>query len=113
MRISDWSSDVCASDLRAEAARLRLPGEGGVVRISRVRNLAGAPAIVEAIAAPLAIFPDLGRAGDLPNTLYALYESRYGVTVARAEERLRAVAADAEAAQIGKASCRERVVKYV
>src|SRR3546814_2434973 len=49
---------------RAEAARLRLPGEGGVVRISRVRNLAGAPAIVEAIAAPPAIFPDPGREGD-------------------------------------------------
>lgn len=85
---------------RAEAVRLDLGSGAKVVRIDRVRDLVGTPAILESIAAPLAVFPDLGRNGALPNTLYALYESRYGVTVARAEEKLRAVAADAADARV-------------
>ena len=42
----------------------------------------------------------IGRDGDLPNTLYELYERRYEVTVARAEERLRATSADADTASL-------------
>jgi GntR family transcriptional regulator len=44
----------------------------------------------------------LGDTVAIPNTLYRLYETRYGITVARAEERLRAVAATQEqAAHLG------------
>ena len=41
------------------------------------------------------LFGDLGKrqAGRLPNTLYEHYETRYGITIHRAEERLRAVSA--------------------
>src|SRR3546814_2678555 len=40
MRISDWSSDVCSSDLRALADKIRLrladrPGEAGIIRCDR------------------------------------------------------------------------------
>ncbi len=86
---------------REEAGRLALPSGSRVVRILRVRELQGRPSIVERISAPEALFPGLGRPpSDLPNTLYELYERRYGVTIVRAVERLRAVAADAEEARL-------------
>jgi len=77
-----------------EASRLALVRGAEVARIRRVRSLGGAPAIAETLVLPLAMFPEIGRDGDLPNTLYELYERRYGITIARAEERLRAAAAD-------------------
>jgi GntR family transcriptional regulator len=83
---------------RDEAARLEIARGAPVIRIRRTRDLGGVPAIFELIAVPADRFPTLGDGGTLPNTLYALYESKYGVTIVRAEERLRAVEAPAEAA---------------
>src|SRR5690606_23726351 len=81
----------------SEAGRLALAPQAEVIRIARVRSLAGRPAIFERIVVPAALFPGLdGRA--LPNTLYTLYARDYGITVARAEERLSAGAAGAAAA---------------
>ena len=77
-----------------------------VLRIDRRRSIAGRPAIVERIVVPQTLFPDLDDLGPegLPNTLYDLYQSRYGVTVGRATERVRAVAAAPEdAAYLGVA----------
>ncbi|MCA3268594.1 MAG: GntR family transcriptional regulator [Azospirillum sp.] len=83
---------------REEARRLELPALARVVRLSRVRLLDGAAAIVERIALPGARFPGLEKMDrtELPNELYALYQSRWGVSVARAVERLKAVPASAE-----------------
>src|SRR3546814_1116805 len=39
MRISDWSSDVCSSDLRSEAARLCLRIKEGIDRRERPRQM--------------------------------------------------------------------------
>lgn len=83
-----------------EAERLALLRGDTVARIRRVRALGGAPAIVETIIVSEALFPEIGRDGDLPNTLYELYERRYEVTVARAEERLRATLADTDIAAL-------------
>ncbi len=83
-----------------EASRLALPKGDSVARIRRVRILGGVPAIVETIVLSEALFPEIGRDGDLPNTLYELYERRYEVTVARAEERLRATSASAAVADL-------------
>ncbi len=82
-----------------EAERLQLAGKADVTRITRVRTLAGRPAIFERIVLPAALFPGLDRKRDLPNTLYTLFALDYGITVARAEERLSAVTAGAEAAR--------------
>ena len=84
----------------AEAGRLALLRGDPVARIRRVRELGGAPAIVETITVSEALFPDIGCDSDLPNTLYELYERRYEVTVARAEERLRATLADSDSAAL-------------
>ncbi len=82
---------------RAEARRLDLPPRSTVWAMRRLRALRGKPVILERIALPAALFPGLelplGR--DLPDELYVLYQQRFGITVVRAEEKLRAVAADA------------------
>jgi GntR family transcriptional regulator len=63
-----------------------------VVRIERLRSLAGRICILERIALPRALFPTIEKR-DLPNNLYELYRSLFGVTVVRARERLKAVTA--------------------
>jgi len=76
-----------------EAARiLKLRGGSRVVSIERIRSLAGKVCIVETITLPNALFPGAEKF-DLPNNLYELYRSRFGVTIGRAIERLKAVAA--------------------
>ncbi len=84
-----------------EAAAL---GEGRVWRIERLRAHGGRAFALERMAVPAARFPDLGARAPLPNSLYPFYEAAYGVTVARAEDDLAAVAAGpAEAAALGLA----------
>jgi GntR family transcriptional regulator len=81
---------------RDEARRLGLSRHAPIWQIERVRALRGLPVIFERIALPAALFPglDLPLERDLPDEFYMLYQQRFGVTVARAQERLRAVAAD-------------------
>ena len=77
-----------------------------VTRLKRLRLLGARVAIVERIAVPRALFPGLDEdPSALPNELYRHYETVYGVTVARAVERLKAVAATAsEARALGLAA---------
>jgi len=85
---------------RLEAGRLALGRGAPVIRIRRLRLLDGRPVIAETIAVPQRLFPDLADIRDVPNTLYDLYERRYGITIARAVERLAAVAADERSAEL-------------
>ena len=78
---------------REEAKRLSLSQGERVIRIRRVRSLNGAPSIFETIVVPQSLFPNLNGGRELPNTVYELYEGEYGVSIARAEEKLRAVEA--------------------
>ncbi len=88
---------------REEAVALELEARARVLRIERVRYLGDQPAMVETLTLPRALFPGLGEGDEpLPNALYALYQRRYGITVARASEQLRAVTADPrDAEQLG------------
>jgi GntR family transcriptional regulator len=81
-----------------ERKALGLDPEAGVIRISRVRTRAGAPFITEKITLPDALFPGLAEQAQMPNTLYDLFQKAYGVLVTRTDDRLSAVAADAETA---------------
>ena len=101
-----------APELTEEVLRRRRPtareravlGEGAVIEIARVRRVDGRPAARERIALRAALFPGLIERAPLPNTLYAFYQSAYGVAVVRAEEALSPVAADAaDAAALGVA----------
>lgn len=87
---------------KAEAARLGLAAGAPVVAIDRVRSAAGAPLLVERLVLPARLFGALADMApeELPNTLYTLYEERFGVTVYRAAEQLRAVAADDREAEL-------------
>jgi GntR family transcriptional regulator len=81
---------------KVDLDHLRLAPGAHVIEIERVRDLAGEPAMLERIVLPAKLFPGLDQAAaDLPNALYVHYEERYGVTVYRAREGLRAIAAEA------------------
>lgn len=82
------------ADARERRALGMSPG-ADVTRIYRVRELNDEPVITEQITVDAQLFPNLHRLApeEIPNTLYDMYETRYGVTVVRAIERLRAVAA--------------------
>lgn len=84
---------------RDELARLRLAGNAHVVEIRRVRDLGGRPVIFERITVPAKMFPGLAENDALPNELYQLYEESYGVTIHKALEEIRAVAANRDAAR--------------
>lgn len=84
---------VTVESADAEAAEALSLGTGSrVVRIERLRSLGGRNCILERIALPRALFPAIEKR-DLPNNLYELYRSIFGVTVVRAQERLKAITA--------------------
>lgn len=86
---------------KTEAARLKIKTGASIIRLKRLRQLGGHTAIVERIVLPGDLFPGLvERTGEeLPNEVYHYYEEIYGVTVARAVERVKAVAASVEEAR--------------
>ncbi len=83
-----------------EIKHLNLDKGDKVVRIKRVRYLHQQPVIVETISLALKLFGDIGKEGELPNTLYSLYESEYGVKVMKAVERVRAVSLSEDDAEL-------------
>src|SRR3546814_3713511 len=97
MRISDWSSDVCSSDLRVD------PTTGAWQTLYETcdgRRLKGPNDIVFDRTGGF-WFTDMGKAGDDTIDRGALYYARPdGSSILRADE-------------IGRASCRERVGQYV
>src|SRR3546814_19645891 len=107
MRISDWSSDVCSSDL---AARLSFTAVGfSATTIERVASQSG--------TTPRSV---MHRFADKDALLYAVVDrwlsARLADILAPAAtlkdpmERLRGVCREM---QIGRESCRERVCQYV
>lgn len=71
---------------------LKLRAGSRVLHLERIRSLADKVAIVESITLPNALFPGAEKL-KLPNNLYELYRARFGVTIARSTEKLKAVAA--------------------
>ncbi len=75
-----------------------------VIRIRNLLSLSGKPTLVDDITLPAELFPGLSEkifvARD--NTIYHLYQSRYGINVLRTDERLRAALASGEIAQLLK-----------
>lgn len=84
-----------------EAARvLDLKPGDGVILIRRVLFFGGEPAVVEEITLPGATFKGLTAAKLAAHrgSIYHLYETEFGTRMIRAEEKLRAVTADAPTA---------------
>jgi GntR family transcriptional regulator len=94
-----WCRKVRAS---AEAAsELDLRAGDSLLYIRRLLRFRGEATVVDDIYLPAAIFKGLTLALLIQNTepLYSLFESRFGVSMVSAHERLRAVAADEDIAQ--------------
>ncbi len=93
-------SRACERAQERDARLLGLAEGATVIRISRVREVDGVPILYEHILLDAARFAPLEHAPEiLPNTLYQLYQTEFGATVHRAQEQLRAVAADTIAAR--------------
>ncbi len=85
----------------AAAALGRPPGEPALQIENRLR-LQGRAVVHDRLSLPAALFRGLTekRWRERPSTIYHLYQSEFGITVARAHERLRAVGADRAAARV-------------
>jgi GntR family transcriptional regulator len=86
----------------AEVARLlNLKTGDAVLQVRRVLSFGGQPAILEEIWLPGSPFKGLTleTLSSDKGPMYALFETRFGVRMVRATEKLKAVAADREAAE--------------
>jgi GntR family transcriptional regulator len=95
-------SFVRAKAERGVADRLQIEAGDPVLRIRNALRLAGKRMIIDDITVSAQRFPGLSekRFRERPSTIYNLYQDFYGISVVRSSERLRAVAADAEIAQL-------------
>jgi GntR family transcriptional regulator len=87
----------------AEIAKLLNVHTGDPVwQAQRVLSFSGIPTILEDIWLPAAPFKGLTaeRLADYHGSMYALFETEFGVRMVRAEEKIRAVAADAASAEL-------------
>jgi GntR family transcriptional regulator len=87
----------------AEVARaLALKPGDAVVQLRRLLSLQGRPAVLDDIWLPGQPFKGLtaGRLAGYHGPLYGLFESEFGVRMIRADEKLRAAAADADSAAL-------------
>ena len=84
-----------------ESAALGILPADKVIRIRNLLSLEGAPTILDDITVPAELFPGLTEKifEARENTIYHLYQSRYGINVLRTDERLRAVLAARDVAQ--------------
>jgi GntR family transcriptional regulator len=75
-----------------ETTKLALAAGESVIRIKRIRSLAGKRAIVEMIVLPAALFEGFQNS-DIPNNLYNAFSQNFGITISGGSERLTAVLA--------------------
>lgn len=78
------------------AQALRIRTGAPLLQIEALLHLDGAPVIFDRIRLPGALFPDMTKEvfSERDTTIYALYQSRYDITVVRIEESITAALAD-------------------
>lgn len=89
---------------KAELSRLQLHQGDIVFRIKRVRTLSGEPIILEDITIPKKIFPGADRIISEASHLFKFYEDKYNITIARVNERIRAIQSSKEDERVLKKS---------
>ena len=86
----------------SEVARmLDLKSGDALVLIRRVLSAGGEPIVLDEISVPAALFRglDADQFNEYRGSMYGLFESEFGTRMVRAEEKLRAIGADAAAAK--------------
>jgi GntR family transcriptional regulator len=80
---------------------LKTPASEQLIQIDRVQSLGGHVAVFEQIWLPKQRFSGmtLDRLESWPGPLYAFYESEFATHMVRAEEKIKAIAAEATIAQ--------------
>ncbi len=87
-------STIARRKARAEERdRLELPAKADIYVITRDRIADDAPVLHEEIIVSASLFPGLETRQPLPNTLYTLYQSDYGVSIIGASEAIKAAPA--------------------
>src|SRR3546814_20339690 len=106
MRISDWSSDVCSSDLRF-SVNVRLPQDyrNSIDRIKRIPIQTASMGTI-----PLSAVADIAFVNGPPMISSDNAMLRGAVLF---NVRDRDLGRTVQAAKIGRATCRERVCQYV
>jgi GntR family transcriptional regulator len=95
--------DLRRGKASADVARLLAIKSGEpVFYLRRILEYGGRPAVLDEITLPASLFAGLTRArcAAYPGSMYGFFETAFGVRMLRAEERLRAVAADASGAAL-------------
>lgn len=92
--LSQLLSIDSGSATHRERAALDLAANEQVWRLERNRSLQGSPLIAEKIVLPKQLFEGLDEIKPLPNNLYASFDQSFGQSIVRAEEKLKAVAAE-------------------
>ena len=103
----EWPASRLLDCKRARASAeiahlLELRAGDGVVVIRRVLNFADEPIVFEQIYLPGVLFRNLNAAifNEYKGSMYKLFETEFGTRMIRAEEKIRAVAADAAVAEL-------------
>jgi GntR family transcriptional regulator len=81
---------------------LDISGSQAVLQVRRLLYFRGAPVVLDDLWLPLSLFKGLTEQvlSAYEGPLYGLFEKEFGVRMIRAEEQIRAVAADAESAAL-------------
>jgi len=84
------------------ARALEMKSGDAVVQVRRVLSFRGSPVVLDDIWLPGQMFKGLTaeRLSDYRGPMYGLFEAEFGVRMIRAEEKIRAVAADAASAEL-------------
>ena len=95
--------DVKRGKAGADAARLLAMKQGDAVLVlRRVLEYSGDPVVLDEITLPASLFRGLTKAryDAYGGSMYSFFESEFGVRMLKAQEKIRAVAADAATARV-------------
>jgi GntR family transcriptional regulator len=84
------------------AAKLNLQRGERIFRIVNLLRIGGDPVVLDAITLPAGRFPGMDESvfRERDNTIYQLYQDRYGINVVRSAERLSAILAGKRSAKL-------------
>ncbi len=97
---SRFLSQECKTASAREQKVLGLSPGSQVLVYERLRSDGSQPILWEQLVLPQNRFPGLETQTELPNNVYQLYSTRFGIMVAHVEEKLKAVIASDRVAQL-------------